>query len=126
MYTFQADYTRKLIRAQLEGFLSVEEVAAFGADIQAAAVAMGCQSGEHLLYVDTSQCALQAQDVVSAFQALIGNVPLKAKRLAVITGSSLSRMQTRRILVRDHAMLFDCGEDAEHWLLIGEERNKAA
>ncbi|AUW56733.1 hypothetical protein C1T17_00185 [Sphingobium sp. SCG-1] len=126
MYTFQADYTRKLIRAQLQGFFSVEEVAAFGADLQAAAATMVCRSGEHLLYVDTSQCALQAQDVVSAFQTLIGNLPLKAKRVAVITGSSLSRMQTRRILVRDQAMLFDHGEDAEHWLLTGEERDQTA
>jgi hypothetical protein len=118
MYSIVTEPALKLIRADLSGFFTIEEVVAFGKDVQTASAAMGCRSGEHLLYVNTSACALQSQDVVAAFQALITNSPIKARRIALVTGSSLSRMQTRRILVRDQAMTFESGSEARAWLLM--------
>lgn len=126
MYSISTEPKYKMIRAHLSGFFSTQEVAEFGQGIQSAAIAMGCRSGEHLLYVDTSECALQAQDVVAAFQGLIQHSPLKASRIAIITGGSLSRMQTRRILVRDKAIMFENRVQAEQWLLTGEEDQQAA
>lgn len=126
MYTISTDPKHKVIRAQLSGFFSIQEVLEFGDSVQAAARSMGCRSGEHLLYVDTSKCALQAQDVVLAFQGLIQNAPLKSERIAIVTGSSLCRMQTRRILVRDKAVMFESPHDAEKWLLSGEDDQQAA
>ncbi|MGK2909618.1 MAG: hypothetical protein ACSLE1_07435 [Sphingobium sp.] len=126
MYSISTEPKHKVIRAHLSGFFSIQEVAKFGDDVQAAARSMGCRSGEHLLYVDTSGCALQAQDVVLAFQSLIQNAPLKSSRIAIVTGSSLCRMQTRRILVRDKAIMFETGQDAEKWLLSGEDSQQAA
>ncbi|RVT41718.1 hypothetical protein [Sphingobium algorifonticola] len=116
----------KLIRATLSGFFDGATVAQFGRAVQMASAGMGCQSGEHLLLVDTTRCALQAQDVVGAFQALITDSPLKSKRIAIVTGSSLSRMQVRRILVRDQAMMFDNAADAEQWVLTGTLGAQAA
>ena len=39
-----------------------------------------------------------------------------SRRIAVVTGSSLARMQVRRILSRNDAAFFDAEEDAEAWL----------
>lgn len=126
MFDITTDPAHKLIRATLRGFFNPATVAQFGQAVQMASAGMGCRSGEHLLLADTTQCTLQSQDVVGAFQSLITDAPLKSKRIAIITGGSLSRMQVRRILVRDQAMMFDNAADAEHWVLTGELGAQAA
>lgn len=126
MYSITVDTANKLLRVKLSGFLKPDEVKAFGNEVQVTVARLGYRSGEHSMLVDTCECSLQAQDVVAAFQRVISNAPIKSRRIAVVTGSSLSRMQTRRILVRDQAAMFDSAADAEHWLLTGDESEMAA
>ncbi|QIG80138.1 hypothetical protein [Stakelama tenebrarum] len=97
--------------------LTLEEVAEFSRQEQAAVEAMGLRSGEFLLLVDTSEAVIQTQEVVAALTDLVAHSKHKAARIAVARYNSLSRMQTRRILaVRDNAMVFDQIADAEAWL----------
>jgi hypothetical protein len=126
MYSITVDTTNKLLRVKLSGFLMADEVKAFGNEVQVMVANLGYRSGEHSMMVDTSECTLQAQEVVACFQHVIASAPIKSRRIAVVTGSSLSRMQTRRILVRDQAMMFDSAIDAEHWVLTGNAGEIAA
>lgn len=78
---------------------------------------MGCGSGEFLLLVETEGATTQSQEVVAAFMDIIANSPLKARRIAVVRGSSLTRIQTQRMLmIRDDAALFAELSEAEAWL----------
>jgi hypothetical protein len=124
MFTILPDARRKLLRVHLSGFFSVEEVADFCHQAQRAILGMGCVSGEHSLLVDTRDCVLQAQPVVLAFGKLISEPRFAARRIAIVTGTVASRMQTRRILAHPDARLFDTPEDAEAWLM--EETGRTA
>lgn len=118
MFSISVEPERKLIRAQMSGFLSPEEVADFSRQEQAAAAAMGCRSGEFLLLVDTVDCVIQSQEVVATFMHVVTTSPLKAGRIAIVRGNSLTRMQTQRIIVlRDEAAIFATLAEAERWLL---------
>jgi hypothetical protein len=80
--------------------------------------AMGCRIGDHLCIVDLTECPLQLQDVVAAFQREIQARP-QARRLAVFTGQALARMQARRILRRPDVAIFETESEARNWLFSG-------
>ena len=86
---------RKLVIAEFSGFLALEEVAEYERKKVAAVRAMDLASGEFDLLVDTSQCDIQAQDVVAAFQHNIATTPFRPRRVALIWAASLARMQAR-------------------------------
>jgi hypothetical protein len=117
MFQILPDAGRKLLRVHLSGFFSIEEVADFCVQAQAAILGMGCRSGDHMLLVDTRGCVLQSQPVVVAFGKLISEPRFVARRIAIVTGTVASRMQTRRILAHPAARLFDTPDEAEAWLL---------
>jgi hypothetical protein len=101
----------------MSGFLGIEEVVEFSRQEQAAVEQMGCGSGEFLLMVHTGDAVIQSQEVVAKLTDLVLNSPLKAKRIAVVRGGSLTRMQTSRILmVRENAAMFLGADEAEAWL----------
>jgi hypothetical protein len=121
MFTIHTDRDRMLIRASLSGFMTPDDVRDFIHAEQMAAASLSPRSGHHLLLVDASQCALQSQEVVAAFQHAVSNCLLKARRIAVFTGPTLSRMQAARILNRDDAKAFNDPAQAEEWLLAPDE-----
>ena len=111
------DSRRKLVRSVMGGLLTTTDVERFSREEQQAVEKMGLKSGEFLLLVETRGNVVQSQDVVAAFQNLMLNSPLKAKRIATVRAGALSRLQTRRInSVRDAAQVFETVEDAEAWL----------
>lgn len=127
MFHLTIDARRKLIRTAFEGFLSLEEVTEWGRQEQAAVIAMGCRSREFLLYVDTSRCAIQSQEVVILFQQLIALSERKARRIAIMQGSSLTKMQTRRIVAGvDYIAHFAEPSEAEAWLFAETEAQAPA
>lgn len=117
MITVTADPARKLVLAHMSGFLSPDEVSAFSRDKDLAVEAMGLRSGEYFLLIDTAEAVIQPQEIVAAFQHLVANSRYKARRIAVARKSSLTRIQTTRILsIREDAAVFDSIEDAQAWL----------
>jgi hypothetical protein len=127
MFTIATDARLKLIRTAFQGFLTMEEVVEWGRQEQEAVVALGCRSREFLLYVDTSLCAIQSQEVVALFQKLIATSKRKARRIAIMQGSSLTKMQTRRIVAGvDYIRHFSDRTEAETWLFEDEKRNDGA
>lgn len=127
MFTITIDPHRKLIRSKFAGFLTTDEVAEWSRQEQAAVVAMGCGSGEFLLLVDSSGCAIQSQEVIALFQQLVATSEYKARRIAIMRGSSLTRMQTRRVAGdKDYIAHFEGAAEAEEWLFAGMPRALAA
>jgi hypothetical protein len=117
MLTIETDTSRALVRATLEGFLEVEEVAAFFRQEQELVRSLGYRSGDYVLLFDARKAVIQSQDVVGAFMTQMLAVPLKARRVAVVGGASLARMQAQRVAqVRQDAATFSSIEDAEAWL----------
>ena len=115
-YEVTIEPRRKLLRVTLGGFFTVADVAALEAEKRAALVRLGCERNQHFTLVDVTACKLQPQDVVAAFKVAISDPRYMARRLAFVTGSSLARMQVRRMLTRDDANIFDTCQKAEAWL----------
>ena len=115
MFTISTEPHRQLVRIKVTGMLTLEQVADFYRAEHEAIRAMGCPLGQQIAIVDVSECPLQLQQIVEAFQKSMES-PARAKRLAMVTGGSLSRMQARRILKRDNAALFETVAEAEAWL----------
>lgn len=125
MFSIATDPARKLIRAYLAGFLSVEEARDFVRQEQAAAMAMGVRSGEFGLLI-VSDCMIQSQEVVAAFQGALIAAPIRARRVAIVRAEPLTRIQTQRILrVREDTAIFATVEEAEAFL-FAPEGSKAA
>ena len=127
MFSIDFDATRVLVRAKMWGFMTPEEVLDFSEQEQRIVADMGCGSGEFLLLIDTEGAVIQSQEVVAGFMDLVANSPLKARRIAVVRGSSLTRMQTQRILmIRDNAAIFAAMPEAEEWLFAPEQPARIA
>lgn len=119
------DPARNLVIAHMSGFLSPEEVEKFSRDKDDAVEAMRLRSGEYFLLIDTAEAVIQPQEIVAAFQHLVANSRYKARRIAVARKSSLTRMQTTRILnIRDDAAVFESLEEAETWLFAEEGKGQ--
>ena len=117
------DPQRKLVRTVMGGLLSTADVERFSREEQRAVETMGLKSGEFLLLVETRGDVVQRKDVVAAFQNLMLNSPLKAKRIATVRAGALTTLQTRRIAaVRDAAQVFETVAEAEAWLFDGIDR----
>jgi hypothetical protein len=115
MFEITTEPERKLVRLKISGMLTLNDVAELYRQEHEAIRGMGCPVGQHVVIVDVTDCPLQLQTIVSAFQESM-NSPGKARRLAMVIGSSLGRIQARRILTREDAALFNCAADAEAWL----------
>jgi hypothetical protein len=115
-YSVTIDPRRGLLHIELGGFFSLTDVEALEAEKRAALSRLGLPRNTHLTLVDVSRCKLQAQDVFRAFQSAIADTRYMARRLAFVTGSSLARMQIRRMTTRDDAKFFATIAEAEAWL----------
>ncbi|MFT3967310.1 MAG: hypothetical protein QM690_15650 [Sphingobium sp.] len=117
MYSLRCEPERKLIVTEIHGFLTVGQVESFSVEEQQLARSMGCASGEYLLMVITEDAVIQSQEVVAKFMEIVSGSALKARRVAVVRGASLTRMQTQRILSgRKEAAIFVTRAEAEVWL----------
>ncbi|MDE1172835.1 MAG: hypothetical protein PW790_04005 [Parvibaculaceae bacterium] len=118
MFTMEVDEDQKLIRARMSGFMDPAEVLEFSQQEQQAVTDMGCNSGDFILLIDTDGAVIQSQETVAKFIEIMASSQLKARKIAVVRKSSLSRMQTQRILlIRDNAAIFPSVLEAEAWLL---------
>jgi hypothetical protein len=82
---------------------------------------MGWRTGEYLLLVDSLAGSVQSQSVIEAFQAGIAISTLRARKIAVVSTSSLARMQTKRIITGKIAAMFMDRAEAERWLFAEPE-----
>jgi len=103
-----------LILTTLSGFFTVAGAAAYAVEAEQLIKRTALQNGGYRLIIDVSGCSIQPQDVIAAFSAHVTAVP-RARRLAVVTGSSIIRMQMRRIIGRSDIAMFESATDALIW-----------
>jgi len=105
------------VRVRIAGFLDQGSFAAFVSARDEAYRKLTCKPGEHLTLIDVSEAVLQTQDVVAMFRGLLAQPKLRSRRQAIVTGSSLVRMQVRRIISdRPDIGMFEDMDQAETWL----------
>ena len=120
MYKIEIEQPR-LFKLTLHGAIPLSLVEQMMRDSQVAVRQLHCAPGDHLALIDTSIGTLHPQDVASAFSDMTRQIRYRARWVAIVAGSALWRLQTRRILESDRIAFFDSVEDAEHWLSTAGE-----
>lgn len=119
MYAIFVDHSMRIIRAHLSGFFTEDDVMNFARDEQMAAESLRFTDGGFGLLVETSGGVLQSQTVAASFQRLFIELPIKARKLAIVSESALFKMQLRRIADGQRTCVFDDTEAALVWMLEG-------
>ncbi|WP_315762184.1 hypothetical protein [Sphingomonas sp. Y38-1Y] len=118
MYEIKVDAARGVVELTLGGMLSVEEVDEYIAALRAAFVANRLSS--YAMLIDVSDCPIQSQSTIAEMQRSMGPMP-KARAIALVTGSSLARMQIRRLFTQDYARIVGSREEGLAWVVSGIE-----
>lgn len=118
MYSIQIDKAHSVIEVKLGGLMSLEEVAAYIAELKRAILSDGLNS--YAMVIDVSDCPIQSQDMIKAMGEHMATMP-KARALAVVTGSSLARMQIRRLFTQSYARIVATVDDGRAWTIAGIE-----
>lgn len=115
-----AEPERDLIRIHLAGFLTQDGVTAFFKARNAAHRELRCGPNQHITIADVRGMAVQAQELVHRFQSMLADPAYRSRRLAIVTPSSLARMQVQRAAGNPHARFFTDPDEAEAWALEPE------
>lgn len=118
MYKIAIDRPRNLVEVALGGLMTVQEVAEYIADLQRQFIANHMRS--YVMIIDVSQAPIQSQDMIRAMGQHMGAMP-KARAIAVVTGSSLARMQIKRLFTQSYSRIVTTIEEGRAWVLAGEE-----
>lgn len=118
MYAIRVDRQHSLIEATLAGMMTLEEVASYIAEIKRAYVVNRLHG--YSMVIDVSGCPIQQQDIIQAMGAHMATMP-KAKSLAIVTGSSLARMQIRRLFTQPYARIVATVGEGRAWVIAGTE-----
>jgi len=118
MYDIRVDAPLGLIEVTLSGMMSVEETGSYVTALKRAFVVNHLRS--YAMVIDVTDCPIQGQDMIAAMAQHMGSMP-KARALAVVTGSSLARMQVRRLFTQPYARIAATVADGRAWALSGIE-----
>jgi hypothetical protein len=117
MYTIEPDHENCLLHLRLQGFWTAEIARSFAIAQQEAAGALACPPGAHLSLADLTEFKIQSQETVAICAKLIASAGNRSRRLAIVAGTGLARIQIKRVLLRDEMQVFDDVSSARRWLL---------
>lgn len=120
-YILAVDADRDLVRIELRGFFTAEQVDAFDRDRHLLYRQLRCGRNEHVSLVDMRAADIQSQDVVTAFAQSIGDPATASRKLAFVMSRSLARLQVKRAAAGREAAFFHTVEEAEAWLFADAE-----
>lgn len=118
MYHIEVDRAAGVISATLAGMMTQDEVALYIAALKRAFVANHLHA--YAMVIDVSDCPIQQQDTVQTMGMHMATMP-KARSLAIVTGSSLARMQIRRLFKQPYARIVATVEEGRAWVYEGVE-----
>ncbi|WP_106512330.1 hypothetical protein [Allosphingosinicella deserti] len=118
MYTIFVDRAEAIIEVTLGGLMSVEEVDDYIADLKQDFVAHELR--DYSMIIDVSACPIQPQDMIKRMGEHMALMP-KAQALAIVTGSSLARMQIRRLFTQPYARIVASAAEGRAWVVLGTE-----
>ncbi|WP_267395765.1 MULTISPECIES: STAS/SEC14 domain-containing protein [unclassified Sphingomonas] len=119
MYRIAVDARRGLVEVVLSGMLSLDETATYINDLRRSFVVNKLQPN-YAMVIDVSACNIQAQDMIKAMGEHMAAMP-KARAIVIVTGSSLARMQVRRLFTQPYARIVSTQEEALAWVKDGVE-----
>lgn len=117
---------RDFVQITLAGFFDADMLSRLRDARLNALAQLYCEPNQHLTLVDISGLRLQPQTLLPRFCAEIGDPGLRSRRLAFIVGSSVVRMQLRRVTVRDDLFVAPSTEAARAYLFATDGEPAAA
>lgn len=119
-FSIHVDAGRHLVRANLSGFFTVEDIARFVVVRDRVHRDLKCAQGEHVTVVDVRNMQIQSQESVAQFQRMLANPASQGRKIAFVVSLSLARMQAQRAAGERTAAYFSSVEAAEEWLFSDE------
>lgn len=121
-YRIEADPGHRLMTLGLRGFWDETTANAFSADYDQAAAYLserGLAEGEMLILLEFMDKQVQSSPIVERFKEFSEYILPDTRRVAVITGSSLQKLQAQRMAPYQHYRYFspEQREEAKTWLL---------
>lgn len=120
MLTAHYDKKTGLIRSHSSGFLEVEEVRRYLADLKSAVSEARRHSGAVRLLIDSTGSVVQSAEVMEEFMRAESLITGANDRMALIVPSSLSRIQASRNFSSDREKAFTSEAEALEWLKASE------
>jgi hypothetical protein len=118
MFTVKIDLDRGLFETAIDGFWTLDDVAAFGKAITAAAGRIAATGRAPVSLCDYTGAAVQSQEVIAGFQMLMEKPRFRSRRIAMYTAGTMAKMQAvRATRSRDEFRFFTDRAEAERWLL---------
>lgn len=118
MYRIVVDRAHSLVRLDMEGMLTPDEADRLVADLVDRIAEARFEA--YVLVIDVSRCPVQAQAMIETMR---GHLPRmkNARRVAIVTGAALVRLQVRRLFDQPFVRFADRYEEARAWVLSGIE-----
>lgn len=118
MYRIEIDNRQELVEVRLQGMMAVDEVREYIAELKRQFIAHRLRT--YVLLLDLRDFPIQSQDMLRAMGENMVSMP-KARAIAAVTGSSLARMQVRRLFTQTYARITATIEEGRAWVLQGIE-----
>ena len=112
-FTIAPESRLNLIRISMAGFFAPSDVDAFKIAYRKGLMLL---QPHHLTLVDITGMKIQAQDIVGSFAALFAMPEIRSRKLAFVCGSTLARLQAKRLTDRPGVEFFRTVSEAETWL----------
>lgn len=115
-YTISCDIELSLVTITFEPTFWDDEVKKrFVAETLLAIASLGCEIGKQLILVDLRNAILQSQSTIATLQKFLSDP--RGGKVALVAESPLSRMQTKRLRVREDVRMFNTVSEASAWLM---------
>lgn len=118
-FTVDVDVGRGLFETAVIGFWTLDDVGNFARAITAAGRRILDETGCAPVSVcDYSAAGTQSREVADAMETMMRHPAVRSRRIGIVTGSALARMQARRLLAERPEVRFFAGrEEAVAWVL---------
>ncbi len=107
---------------RMSGFYSLANVRDYHAAVTVASEALPQPPARQAMICDISDMQIQSQEIVAAFQRVMGDVRYRQRPVAFVVASTLARMQLLRIIDGRTVAIFTRLDEAEAWLLSREAK----
>jgi parvulin-like peptidyl-prolyl isomerase len=118
LFTLNHSFARNALEIRINGFWTVDTFHAFQQDVAAAVGQITANGRPHVVMVDVSEAVIQTQEIIILLQGLIQSEVPQPIRLAFVATTALSRMQARRLVLRENIRMF--ADQASAWIWLDE------
>lgn len=118
MYAIDFRHDHNLVDIRWHGLFDLAGVERYASELTRRFREEGFVPG-YRLRMDMSACSVQPVEAAAAINRRLADFPL-ASRIAIVTGSAVTRLQVRRLMTQPYLRIFDCADAAFDWLTAAE------